>query len=817
MKKIFFLVLVLFTLASFSVSAQITTSTITLKDVPPKVKIILEEYQKVKKETYSCKNGTQDCLNSVGAGDKVSSEDDISFYYPYSSKDNVFETKTYTYTDSFTEIYRRSGCVINTRFNQLAKKGRSVMKCNDQENPIYDVETGMGDPVFVYTSPQFVVGGGKTLIHKISGYDVTQEMAESSKTYLVLEGGRSDTFYRILLTVSASSILPENRFNEAEVGTTARDGWFYRPILCSKIKVNDHAVKGNCTVDLIVRGQSKTYITPVIANVPYYTYGFDILVNGGNPYTRFKMGEKYFDGFEPAVVPLDKVPKSAREQGFTPSVSVAEPYQGNAASSATQPVEIKECLPGHLYNARTGQPCSTAPIIAPIITAAPTIYNLTTTVSGAGSVSGDGVSCGYGVGSSCVKSLNSGTEVTLSASPYSGYTFSGWSGACSGTGSCSIKLDSNKSVSAVFAPQVIIPIQTTTTPIYSSCASTTISGYSVPAKSNGESVGSTKLTAISNGTSSYSRTFTCNSGTFTAGAETSKITCNSGYYSSDRQCVANAVSVTAVPVACSASSVNGYSVPARNSGESASVPKLTSISNGTRNFSVVFSCSNGAFTAGTETEYVDCNTGYYASGSQCLANPVTPAPQTSSGQISLSSIILGGGLIKAYYSNNTGYSAHLVSEATGQIIGSVAFGSQGNNLEGSYPSAGVNIKIGDRVKICHGNNYGICSSVVMVTGSSAKLNTGSLTASAINAGSTSTTENKIVAKKFRFTKFLEQGSYGNEVRELQKFLSNAGYYGGAIDSNFGSKTKEALIKFQSDNKLKADGILGYEVRTFLNR
>jgi peptidoglycan hydrolase-like protein with peptidoglycan-binding domain len=42
-------------------------------------------------------------------------------------------------------------------------------------------------------------------------------------------------------------------------------------------------------------------------------------------------------------------------------------------------------------------------------------------------------------------------------------------------------------------------------------------------------------------------------------------------------------------------------------------------------------------------------------------------------------------------------------------------------------------------------------------------------------------------KSFRFTKFLEEGSYGNEVRELQRFLNEAGYDAGKVDGVFGAK------------------------------
>jgi len=46
------------------------------------------------------------------------------------------------------------------------------------------------------------------------------------------------------------------------------------------------------------------------------------------------------------------------------------------------------------------------------------------------------------------------------------------------------------------------------------------------------------------------------------------------------------------------------------------------------------------------------------------------------------------------------------------------------------------------------------------------------------------------------------------IIQIQKALKNAGYYNGSLDGKMGPKTQEAIIKFQKDNGLKADGKVG---------
>jgi len=74
---------------------------------------------------------------------------------------------------------------------------------------------------------------------------------------------------------------------------------------------------------------------------------------------------------------------------------------------------------------------------------------LTVTVNGTGAV--DSTSSGMTCGSSCTFALSLGSTITLRATPSTGSSFAGWSGAgCQGTGDCTITLSTDQSVAATF-------------------------------------------------------------------------------------------------------------------------------------------------------------------------------------------------------------------------------------------------------------------------------------------------------------------------------------------------------------------------------
>src|SRR5207245_5044420 len=60
-----------------------------------------------------------------------------------------------------------------------------------------------------------------------------------------------------------------------------------------------------------------------------------------------------------------------------------------------------------------------------------------------------GITCG----ASCAGSYASGTAVTLTAAPAAGSVFTGWSGGCTGKGSCTVILTSATAITATFDRQ----------------------------------------------------------------------------------------------------------------------------------------------------------------------------------------------------------------------------------------------------------------------------------------------------------------------------------------------------------------------------
>jgi hypothetical protein len=80
----------------------------------------------------------------------------------------------------------------------------------------------------------------------------------------------------------------------------------------------------------------------------------------------------------------------------------------------------------------------------------PGTFGLAVTKSGAGSGVVTSSPSGINCGSTCSASYSSGISVTLTATAASGSTFAGWSGACTGTGTCIVSMTTARNVTATF-------------------------------------------------------------------------------------------------------------------------------------------------------------------------------------------------------------------------------------------------------------------------------------------------------------------------------------------------------------------------------
>jgi len=110
-------------------------------------------------------------------------------------------------------------------------------------------------------------------------------------------------------------------------------------------------------------------------------------------------------------------------------------------------------------------------------------YTLTTTLSGGsgGTITSNpaGISCG----ATCSSTYAVNTAVSLTATPNSGATFTGWSGSCTGTGTCAVTMDQARNVTASFSYPITISKSgtgggvVTSSPAAISCGATCAATY----------------------------------------------------------------------------------------------------------------------------------------------------------------------------------------------------------------------------------------------------------------------------------------------------------------------------------------------------
>jgi Divergent InlB B-repeat domain len=145
---------------------------------------------------------------------------------------------------------------------------------------------------------------------------------------------------------------------------------------------------------------------------------------------------------------------SSTPAGITCGTTCSATYPYGTAVTLTAVTSTSSTFTGWSGACTGTGPCSVTLTSAATVTATftqPTqtqSQTLTVSASGKGTVTSSpaGINCGK----TCSATYPSGTAVTLTATPGAGFAFSGWSGACTGTGSCAVSMTTAQSVTATF-------------------------------------------------------------------------------------------------------------------------------------------------------------------------------------------------------------------------------------------------------------------------------------------------------------------------------------------------------------------------------
>jgi uncharacterized repeat protein (TIGR02543 family) len=148
------------------------------------------------------------------------------------------------------------------------------------------------------------------------------------------------------------------------------------------------------------------------------------------------------------------IPFAGSNGTITPNTNQTVNHGSTINFTVTPDTGYSASVGGTCGGSLTGNTFTTAPIIATcLVNATFTLnsYALTVNRTGTGTGSVSSAPTGIICGMTCAANYNHGTMVTLTATPDTSSNFSGWSGACSGTGACTVSMTAAASVTATFA------------------------------------------------------------------------------------------------------------------------------------------------------------------------------------------------------------------------------------------------------------------------------------------------------------------------------------------------------------------------------
>ena len=85
----------------------------------------------------------------------------------------------------------------------------------------------------------------------------------------------------------------------------------------------------------------------------------------------------------------------------------------------------------------------------------------------------------------------------------------------------------------------------------------------------------------------------------------------------------------------------------------------------------------------------------------------------------------------------------------------------------------------------------------------------------LNGNQTTTNPTVTQSTVTRILKLSVPRMIGDDVKTLQTYLSEKGYDAGTPDGIFGNKTKNAIMAFQTANRLTPDGLVGAKTREMM--
>ncbi|MCG3116636.1 MAG: InlB B-repeat-containing protein [Candidatus Manganitrophus sp. SA1] len=147
------------------------------------------------------------------------------------------------------------------------------------------------------------------------------------------------------------------------------------------------------------------------------------------------------------------------------TVSGAGTYNFGAVATVTATANTGSTFGG--WSGPNGTECATGSVTmnankSCIATFTLNTFNLTVAKTGSGEGTVTSNPAGINCGTDCTETYDINTQVNLTANPSSDSLFTGWSGACTGTGSCVVTMDAAKSVTATFTLQTF-PLTVTKT------------------------------------------------------------------------------------------------------------------------------------------------------------------------------------------------------------------------------------------------------------------------------------------------------------------------------------------------------------------